>query len=274
MKDNQNNLYGLFEQVSTQQLDGMLHAELQKEQVDGDAVRVILRVLRERESGVPVEVDEATEQAWQKYLRDTSALQASVRMRSWVLRAAAMAAVLCVVLLMGPLSANAEGFYDLLVRWTDSVMEFFDPNDKNTNSVEYEFKTDNPGLQQVYDTVVELGVTDPVVPMWLPEGYELVECKINDSSRKKGVAATFLDDSSYLVFQMDAYDCGTSRSYHKDDGSAVTHEINGITHTILQNEGRWTVIWSYEYVECFIGMECQEEILYEILESIYGMEDD
>lgn len=274
MKDNQNNLYGLLEQIPTQQLDGMLQAELQKEQVDGDAVRVILRVLRERERGTPVEVDEVTEQAWQKYLRDTSALQAPVRKRSRVLRAAAMAAALCVILLMGPLTANAESFYDLLVRWTDSVMEFLVPSSLRPNETAYEFKTDNDGLQEVYEAVVELGITDPVVPMWLPEGFELVECKISDTSRKKGIAATFLDDTSCFLFQADVYSSGTSRAYHKDDVSAVAREINGITHTILQNEGRWIVVWSAESVECLIGVECQEEILYEILESIYGMEDD
>ena len=274
MRDNRNNLYGLLEQIPTKQLDEMLQAELRKEKVDSDAVRVILRVLREREADMPVVIDDATEQAWQKYLKDTSTVQKPVRKRRWVLRAASMAAVLCVIMLMGPLTANAESFYDLLVRWTDSVMEFLVPSSRKPNETVYEFKTENAGLQEVYEAILELGITDPVVPMWLPEGFELTECKISDTSRKRSIASSFSDGTNHFVLQVDIFNSGTSRTYHKDDDSALAREINGITHTILQNEGRWTVVWAVENVECFIGIECQEEILYKILESIYGMEDD
>lgn len=274
MRDNRNNLYGLLEQIPTKQLDGMLQAELRKEQVDSDAVRVILRVLREREADMPVVIDDATEQAWQKYLKDTSTVQKPVRKRRWVLRAASMAAVLCVIMLMGPLTANAESFYDLLVRWTDSVMEFLVPSSRKPNETVYEFKTENAGLQEVYEAVLELGIKDPVVPMWLPEGFEILECEISETSRVSGIAAIFSDGTNYFVFQMDSYGSGTSRTYHKDDVSAVSREINGITHTILQNDGRWTVVWSVENMQCLISVECQEDVLYEILDSIYGMEDD
>lgn len=185
-----------------------------------------------------------------------------------------MAAVLCVIMLMGTLTANAESFYDLLVRWTDSVMEFLVPSSRKPNETVYEFKTENAGLQEVYEAVLELGITDPVVPMWLPEGFELSECKIIKTSRKSSILAYFIDGANHFVLQVDIFISGASRSYHKNDVSALTREINGITHTILQNEGRWTVVWTVENAECFVGIECQEEILYKILESIYEMEDD
>ena len=50
---------------------------------------------------------------------------------------------------------------------------------------EYVFETDHPGLQQIYDAVVEMGVTEPVVPMWVPEGYDLVEYKAEDYNQEK-----------------------------------------------------------------------------------------
>lgn len=274
MRDNQNNLYGLLEQIPTKQLDEMLQVELQKEQVDGDAVRVILRVLREREADMPVVIDDATEQAWQKYLRDTSVSQKLARKKNWVLRAAAMAAVLCIILFMGPLTANAESFYELLVRWTESLFEYINPFDQWGDEEVYEFKTDNAGLQEVYEAVVELGITDPVVPMWLPDGFELISCGFDDTSRVKRIVSVFSDDSNQFVFQVDAYNSGTSHTYHKNDGSGMVQEINGIDHTIIKNEGRWIAIWSVNDTECFMTIECQEDILYKILQSIYGTEDD
>ena len=273
MKDKQNNLYGLLEQVSTQQLDAMLQAELQKKQVDGDAVRVILRVLREREEDMPVVIDDATEQAWQKYLRDTAVSQKPAGKRGWILRAAAMAAVLCVVLLIGPLTANAERIYGMLTRWTDSIFEFFDPNDKNTNPVEYEFKTDNPGLQQVYDAVVELGVTDPVVPMWLPEGFELVEIKVTETSRNQGVIALFANESADVVFRLRLHEDDMPRVYHKDETYVATFEFSGVLHDILKNNESWTIVWTQGNIECVLSADCQEDVVRKMIHSIYVEED-
>ena len=268
MKDNQFNLYGLLERLSTEQLDEMLQTELQKETVDENAIRVILRVLREREAEMPVEVDEAAEQAWAKYSAP-SVSQYPAKKWGWAWRAATVAVVLGAMLLIAPTTANAERIQDILTRWTESVLEFFDPSDKDTNSVEYEFKTDNPGLQQVYDAVVELGVTDPVVPMWIPEGYELVEIKVGKTSKKNSVIVTFYDMQGYLLFEFDVYQDRIARTYQKNGSNVKVYEYAGVVHTAIKNYDLWTVIWPKDYVECFMTINCQEDIMKRILQSIY-----
>lgn len=269
MKDNQINLYGLLERLPTEQLDEMLQAELQKEAVDENAVRVILRVLREREAEMPVEVDEAAERAWAQYSAETPLVHHSVKNWGWVWRVATVAAILGAVLLVAPTTANAERVFGMLTRWTDSILEFFDPNDKDTNSVVYEFKTDNPGLQQVYDAVVELGVTDPVVPMWIPEGYEFLECKMTSTPRKKSVVYNFSSGQDFFVIQLDVHEDQVARMYQKNDGNVETYEYNGVAHMVIKNQDLWTVIWSRDYVECFITINCQKDVLQKILRSIY-----
>ena len=268
MKDNQVNLYGLLEKLSTEQLDEMLQTELQEESVDENAVRVILRVLREREAGLRVEVDEAAQKAWAQYSKEQSVTQPAGKW-GWARRAAAVAAILAVVLLIAPTTANAERIYGMLTRWTDSIFEFFDPSDKDTNSVEYEFRTDHAGLQQVYDTVVELGVTDPVVPMWIPEEYELTEIKKIDTPRKKFLSVNFYNGHKHLVYELDLYDENASRVYPKDEENVEHYEYAGVTHQAIRNFDLWTVIWSRGPVECFITVDCQEDILQRILQSIY-----
>lgn len=267
MKDNRFNLYGLLEQLSTKQLDEMLQTELQKEAVDENAIRVILRVLRERETEMPVEVNEAAENAWVKYSAQSA--QYHAKKWGWAWRAATVTVILGAILLIAPTTANAERIFGMLTRWTDSILEFFDPNDKDTNSVEYEYKTDNPGLQQVYDVVVELGVTDPVVPMWIPERYELVECKTTLTSRKKCVVSNFSNGQESIIIQFDVYQDRTARTYPKSENNIELYEFAGVAHTAIKNHELWTVIWSRDYVECFIIIDCQEDVLLKILRSIY-----
>lgn len=272
-QNNMTSIRELLEQMPTQQLDAMLQAELSKERIDENSVRLILHVLREREKDDPVEITPQIEQAWEKYRQDTQALEkralrpAKVRRR--LLRAASAAAVLLLLVSVVPQQAEAESIWEKLARWTDSIFSFFDPGEEEFSQETYEFRTDNPGLQQVYDAVVELGVTEPVVPMWLPEGYELVECKTGIMPRQEYVYARLSDGSEKIVIQINMHSVADTGGYHKNGSQVETMEQYGTTYNIMQNGTMWVVIWSIDNVECSLFIDCQAEILNQILESIY-----
>lgn len=271
--NNVTSLREMLEQLSTEQLDEMLQKELHKDQIDDHSVRLIMRILREREENQTVEMTPEIEQAWMKYQRDVAAIEKDgsrrIRIRGWVLRAASIAAVFCLIVLIFPQQADAETFWERLTRWTESIVEFFGPKDDEARIEEYEFKTDNPGLQQVYDAVVEMGITDPVVPMWLPEGYELVEIQLTETPRKKGVHARFIDGASELVFDLNVHLDEKSHSYLKDDNQHAEYEQNGFVFYISTNNDRNVVIWTKDNLECSLGIDCQGNVLDEILRSIY-----
>lgn len=275
--NNMTSLREMLEQLTTEQLDEMLQKELHKDTIDDHAARLIMRILREREENHPVEMTLEIEQAWEKYKRDVTTIGKDGPKRSkarrWVLRASSIAAILCLVVLMFPQQAGAETFWERLTRWTESIVEFFSPSDNEGRIQEYEFKTDNPGLQQVYDVVVELGITDPVVPMWLPEGYELVEIETTDTPRKEGLNATFERDGAQTIYFVNKHVDEIAHSYHKDDTRHEEFERNGFTFYIAQNNDRWVAIWTKDNIECFLTIDCQEDTIHEILRSIYVMEE-
>lgn len=274
MSDNKiMDLQSMLEQMETVQLDEMLRSELQKEQPDAYAVQLILAVLQEREKGYPVEIDPGIEQAWQEYIGKTSG-KAKGPVRSVLLKVASFAVILAVLFLAMPQQVEAESIWERLIRWTDSVFELFSPDDRSAEAAEYVFQTDNPGLRQVYDAVVELGVTDPVVPMWLPEGYELVECKKSISPAKTYIFATFENGNSPIVIKIDLYKTSISNEYYKDKTSIDVVEMAGTIHNIMMNNDTWVVVWIRDNIECSISIDCQEDMLYQILRSIYTMEDE
>ena len=267
----------MLEQMTTEQLRDMLDRELHTEPVNGDSIRLIRSILRDRNGNITVEMTPNLERAWEKYQRDTDkiwkASRRTWRIRSWTLRAAAAAAVFVLLLVpIVPQEVGAESLWDALVRWTADIVEFFGPDDNEDRIVEYKFQTDNPGLKQIYDAVVDLGITGPVVPMWLPEGYELEEFLTRNTPSKARVYSRFNNGESELVFYVDIYNADVSRMYQWDENVIDRYEHGGVVHRILQNLDLMSAVWSRNNVECCLSIDCQEEILHSILKSIYTTE--
>lgn len=245
-------LGAMLEQMTTEELRSLLDRELHTEPVNEDAIRLIRRILRRRSQNAPVTITPELERAWAKYHKDSDAIwqesRKERRFRSWLIRGAAAAAVLAVLVIpVFPQEVGAESLWETLTRWTAQVVEYFGPTDNEDRIVEYTFRTDHPGLQQVYDTVTEMGITVPVVPMWLPEGYELVECKVKEYASKTKTHARF----RYGEFEND-----------------------GIIYQLFRNLDQTVAVWTQNNVECSIFADCQEEVLQRILKSISDTEDE
>lgn len=280
MKPEVNNaasLGGLLEQMPTEELRELLNRELHTEPVNEDAIRLLRGILRRRSENMTVTITPELQQAWEKYQKDTEAIwrgsRRNRRLRNWLIRGGTAAAVLVVLVIpIVPWEAGAESLWQTLTRWTAQVVEYFGPLDNDDRIVEYTFRTDNPGLQQVYDTVVEMGIEVPVVPMWLPEGYELVECKVEEFPSKKRIQSRFACDEDLLIFLVEAYDAEVSRQYQKDETYIGELEYGGVKYQLFKNLDNTVAIWVQTGAECSISADCQEEVLQQILKSIseYG----
>ena len=277
MKNNSAHLREVLQRMSTEELDELLNEQIRTKAGDGEIVRQILRILQAREKDFPVEMTIEKEKAWEAYQKEIAQADREAarpfRMPSGILKVASALIVLVMLFAVLPQQAQAESLWEKLVRWTAGIVEFFSPDDNEHRLVPYQFETDNPGLQQVYDAVVELGVTDPVVPMWLPEESELLECKVIETSRKKGILARFLVNGSQMVYKVDVLSDEYLHIYHGDKTYAIKYENGEIIHSIIRNDEIWTAVWNRENIECFIALDCQEDLMYKILESIYVMED-
>ena len=259
-------LPGELEQLTTLQLEELLQNELHRDEPDGELVRALLRILEQRMQ----ETDQPpldAEPAWKKY---TAGRKKSKRKGLKALTA--IAAVFLLVIFVQPQTANANNIVELVTRWSDSFLAFFGQTD--IEQTEYVFKTDNPGLQQVYDEVVDMGVTVPVVPMWLEEGYELTELKRITTTEKDKVYAILQKNENRVLFTVTVYSTETAYKVHKDDPKPIEYECNGIIHDISYNDDVLIANWTRENIVCFMSVDCQEDTLCKILESIYTTEAD
>ena len=234
------NMAGLresLEQLPTDRLDAMLQTELQKEPLNEHAVRLILGILREREADYPVEHNEQIDRAWEKYQQKTSPKKPV--WGTMLLRVASVLVIVGTLVFALPREVNARNFFDRIAAWTDSIFELFSPSDSSQAQDEYIFRTDHPGLQELYDTVTGLGVTVPVVPMWLDESYVLKNCKVMETPGVSCLTANFISGKKEFVFELTVYNQNTSSIFHKDEPDALKYEIDGTTFNIIRNEGIW-----------------------------------
>lgn len=262
-----------WEQLPTMDLEAMLQAELEKQVPDDDTVLLILHILEAREPDDPPELTAREKAAFERYKQQIRRRRKkSAALPRWLSIAACAVLILGLLFTVVPQKAQAETFWEMLQRLSNSVVEFLSRNELLVEN-EYLFVTDNPGLQQVYDAAVELGVTDPVVPMWLPEGYKLVALEPRNTPVLKGVWAVFSLGDSEIFYQINVFDGEPAHQYYKDDSHYESYELEGTTYNITRNNERWGVIWTRDNIECSITLDCQEDTLRRILKSIYVMEE-
>ena len=263
-----------WEPLPTPELEAMLQKELEQKPPDDDKVILLLHILEIREKDLPLELSPREAEAWQQYRQRVMARKGKRKLPPrWLSVAASIVLIAAVLVSMVPQQAQAESFWDMLQRISGNVMEYFSGEGKRTD-IQYQFATDNPGLQQVYDAVTELGVTEPVVPMWIPEGYELNELKPINYPMASGVYASFSDGFDELVYRISVYIGEPAHQYYKDDTHYESHEREGTKYYITRNNDRWGVIWTSRYIECSITLDCAEDTLWKILESIHVTEAD
>ena len=258
-----------WEPLTTPELEAMLQAELDRKSPDEEKVILLLHILEERERESPLELSLKEAEAWQRYKQKVIKRQGKRKLPPrWLSVAASLVLIVAILFSVIPQQAEAESFWQMLQKWSDTILGYLGREDK-FGDMDYHFETDNPGLQKIYDAVVELGVTEPVVPMWLPDYYELNEFKYLDSPLTKGVYVSFSNGNNEIVYKLNGYDGEPAHQYYKDDTHYEQYEQNGMVYYIMQNNGRWTAVWTKDNIECFLTLECQEETLRRILRSIH-----
>lgn len=268
-----------LEALSSQRLDDLLQAEMKKDSKNTKAILQILSILEKREAGDPAN-DVDVSDAWAEFEEGCANARDEVKLldisarkgrkpRRWVSTVVAASVVAVVLVLFTPRAEGAENLFTRIGRWTQSVFEFFDSFGDADPGEEYVFKTDDPNLQQIYDAVAEQGVTKPVVPTWIPEGYEMTELKVTKTLMSKKVYAGLITDDSFITISIEIYDEERSNKYAKDELDAAEWEMAGVTHYVMPNENNWLAAWTVDNVECLVLMDCPEGVLYKMLRSIY-----
>ena len=268
-RNNSMELRQRLEGLPTEELEGLLQAELQKEVPDGDLVVLLLHTLEGRDQSPPKPLNAREEKAWEEFKRKKRRGAFTFPVRS-LARAASLLLVAGVLVSMLSVDATAGNFWKNLLRSTEKYFEYINMGAEETEPQEYVFSSENSGLQQVHDAVVDyLGVTDPVVVQWLPDEPELLEIKKNETDARKSVCAIFYHDGGEIVLAYEKMKMSLSPQYDIIEENVDYYEANGLKHFYTRNTDVWVVSWGWDELKCTICIDCNEETLLSVLKSIY-----
>ena len=189
--------------------------------------------------------------------------------------AAALAA-----LLMSVTVAAAAADYDIwrmLAEWTaerislaPGQIEYANPDDLHI--------PEEPGeYADIQEALTDYGLNQPVVPKWMPEGFELAQLIVDDANFLNEITffALYRDTENTIVLQINVYLEHEDRSsdsfgnIYKDEGDPVPYVAGGVTHLLTTNAGRCVALWSNGPMECFINGAITMEELEQMIDSIY-----
>ena len=262
-----------LEKLSTNDLDKILRAELDSENPKKETVLLLLSILEERDPTTSENRLEGTEEAFVNRQRKEFAAPPEIatkknwKPKKWIGVAAAVVAIAFALLATVPQTVGAESIFEIIGRWTKDLFNFSDGTD-STIQEEYEFKTDNEGLQQLYDAVVEQGVTDPVVPMWIPEGYVLDELKIVTKAANPKIYARFVKNDQYVQVMIERHSTDESNAYPKDAEDVKILDSNSVQYYLYCNEETWNAAWNNGNAECLVTITDSENVMHKIIKSI------
>lgn len=260
-----------------EELRRILTEELHKPaaEIDDALVRTLMAELRSRGPDPAYVDDTAVDQVCAEFKENSQNVQHHRKCwyQSWMLKVAAIVLVLGILFFALPGAAQADDIHEVLSWWSDSTFQLFRPGEQ-PNTHEYVYQTDHPGLRQVYDAVTELGITDPIIPRWVPEGFALAELNSYPMDGHVMIYTLFSSEDAEILITITKYeDFSKTLQYEKNSEHTQIWDLGGTEHYVLSNTNNCTVAWVTNGIECSLSADCPEEDVYKILKSIYTSED-
>jgi len=203
------------------------------------------------------------------------------RLASWrgrALRTAIAAAALALPLFSLCVAAAASGFnlWRHLARWTDEIMELTPPQAVTAVEDHIRIPEDSKEYGTIQEAVTDFGLARPVVPQWLPDGFQQVELVVDTGFPSLIIfqAAYQMDEDVIIVFvsihlPKEDGSFGGYGHFQKDAGDPIPYESGGITHLLSTNAGRSVALWANGPAECAVSGDITMEELQKIIDSIY-----
>lgn len=304
--------YSKYDEMSTEYLEELLRLDAELPDGEGADINEILyisEVIAKRDNEHPTgryseaDVDAAWETFQTKYLPyatdgrslydfdddehdDTEVTDISLhhgkkhtspRSKHILKRVVSIAAVTALLLGITTATAHALGYdlWEVVAQWTKDAFMFVstskvnDVENANANSALNE--KEYADLQAALDAY---GITEQLVPKWLPDGFEVENVYVDEYSGPMAVIfqSNYKCGERTIIIQLNLYRDTNDISYtdwEKDNIDIRTLEIENCTFYMTKNAERECAIWLNGPFECSIIGDISSEELTKVIKSIY-----
>lgn len=259
--------FSKYRDMSTEELEAILGADflLDGDGADPELAEYILEVITKRDALSIRENVGTAQEGWERfsegYLRDPEELERKHGHGGSRLarRAAGLAAVFAGLLVLGSAGAYAAGIDVLqaIAGWTQETFTFVRPGEPGTEGVPQQ-------LAGLAEELERQGVTEKVIPGYLPEGYELVSESVNHSGDIVTFSATLCKENnaisfSYVLHYTELTEVNYGK-FQKDSITPSTMVCSGLTYYIFMNKDDNVVVWTNGKIEGLITGLPENEI--------------
>lgn len=176
-----------------------------------------------------------------------------------------------VTVLLGSVAAQAFGLdiFGAIARWSAESFQM------RSGEMPYATIRTNPlaeGESAYYDTLQDavdaFGITEPVVPQWVPERFELSEVKAKNRKDGIHIYASYTYSDEYFQIRYKETTTVDFQNLEKETGVEL-YTCNKMGHYLTNDMERWKAYWQNGELECRISGNISEQELKDIIESIY-----
>lgn len=292
-KNNQYESDAYLDQLSMEQLEDLLRADLNSPDEENDeAVFHILEVMKKREKENPTGRLPDKNKAWKEFqeyynipegegeslyptysependdknIQTLKTNEPRTRPRFRMRRGLVVVAIL-IVMFGSMLTAQAAGVdvFGAIGRWTEEKFHFEIAPTSADGTTDYTFQ----------EAGNEKGFSKNLIPTWYPEGFEAFEPK--DNSVEDYVDSVYCqyinkeENRSYLAMVSRYYDSSSIEStvYEKDETEVEIYDHNGKNFYIMSNLDSKTATWSDGKVKIDIVGQLTTDEIEQIIDSI------
>ena len=275
MSENQNCGIGNLSQydtMTTEELEEILRLDAEMpegQESDIEKILYIMEVLAQRDkqnSHTGNTALKAYESFKQHYMPETDntiiPVKTRRRMPRWVRSFAATAAVLAILLVGSSITARAFGFnfWQTVIQWTQETFHFGQWGESNADN-----KLQFDSLQ---DALEQGKVPVSLVPIWIPDGYEMESVDVERSPMKRIYTAKYTYGEKILKITVRDYLDQSPAYMEQNEGLIEEYKVSEITYYLFSNLEHNRAVWLYESYECDISGDIPIEELKEMINSI------
>ena len=266
-----------FAAMSTASLQELLQAELDSDRdVDLEKLKEILAVLDERTEQKEVDVDAAWDRFIHNHLpaeplypltEDTPTKKKKSSRKKHPVRIGVLAALIAIFMfcLGAGVAASAADFdvWNAVMQWSSETFGFSFCQDIDASS-----HVSDPEYTDLKCALANAGLTEPLIPYYLPDGYKQVEFNAQDGR----FAAMYKKADSVIGIKIQEIGDNNSTLLEKDQIEPEVYTVGGVNHYVSTNDDEYLAVWANDGYECFIsGVQTKEE-LFKMIDSIYTEE--
>lgn len=175
-----------------------------------------------------------------------------------------LAAVLA-VMLGTTVIAQAAGIdvFGAIARWTQDIF-YFERSTAPAEPVE--------ACLPLHEMLQANHVTEQLAPTWIPDDLVQESLRISSTPFDSTYSAIYKNDAGegFSITIIDISSSNGTVHHEKDDSPVTVYTAGGIDHYFMNNINTSSIVWMNGNYECSISTNLPDEVIEEIIDSIYA----